>query len=99
MDVNLDCIFTPYTINLIHTLLALMTIVSLNNLLSYVFEDDIICFSKKTQKKYLDFNYVKDANSEQLEAFWLTRKGKINKKQRRFLERMKKKELEFNKVN
>jgi beta-lactamase class D len=99
MDLNLDCLFTQCSINLIQTLLAIMTVVSLNNFLSYVFEDDIICFSKKTQKKFLDLNYIKDANSEQLEAFWLTKKGKINKKQRRFLERMRKKETQFNEIH
>lgn len=96
MELGLDCLFTPTTLNLIHTLLSIMVVVSLNNFLSYVFEEDVLCYSKKSYKKHLDFEFVKDANSKQLEAYWLTRKGKINKKQKRFLKRLTKKESEYN---
>lgn len=92
----MEALFNPTTINLINTLLAIMIVISLNNFISYVFEDDVLCFSKKGKKKYLDFNYIKDANSDQLEAFWLTKKGKINKKQRRFLKRIRQKQQQFN---
>ena len=95
---DLECLFTPTTLNLINTMLAIMVVVSLNNFLTYLFEDEPLYFSKKTYKKYLDLNVIKDANSQQLEAFWLTRKGKLNKKQRRFLKRLSRKEKEVNSV-
>lgn len=71
--------------------IPLLISISFANLVCYLFYKPT---NKSFDKKYQDFCFIKNATTDQLEAFWLTKKGKLSRKQRRYLSRLRNKEYQ-----
>jgi hypothetical protein len=85
---ELNSIFTESTVTGINLFIAFLLIFSLTNFFNYIFynQND---YDTSFKKKYIEFSFIKDCTPDQLEAYWLSKKGKLRRKQRRFLARIR----------
>ena len=84
---ELNNIFTQSTVTGINLFIAFLLVCSFVNYLNYVLNN--YYYDKSFDKKYIEFNFIKDCTPDQLEAYWLSKKGKLRRKQRRFLARIR----------
>ncbi len=92
---DLSTLFNPHVISGVNIIIAFMLCTSLTTLFQYLFYEghNFSSNKNKDQQMLLEYSFMKDATPDQLEAFWLSRKGKLTKKQRRYLSRLRNNEI------
>jgi len=82
---SVEELFTENFFNGFNFLIAFFLVFSLTNYFTYILNE-----SDSFKKNRIYYKFIQEATPDKLEAFWLSKKSKLSRKQKRYLERIRK---------